>query len=63
MRWLIIFILASIVFSAVLPHLRRFGIGRMPLDFTIRLFGREWIFPFGSSLLLSFLAYVIARML
>ena len=61
MRWLIIFILASIVFSAVLPHLRRFGIGRMPLDLTIRLFGREWIFPFGSSLLLSFLAYVIAR--
>ena len=63
MRWLIIFILASIVFSAVLPHLRRFGIGRMPLDFTFRLFGRDWIFPFGSSLLLSFLAYVIARML
>ena len=26
MRWLIVFILASIVFSALLPHLRRFGI-------------------------------------
>ena len=62
MRWLIIFNLASSVVSALLPHLRRFGIGRMPLDFTIRLFGREWIFPFGSSLLLSLLAFVIARL-
>lgn len=63
MRWLIIFILASVAFSALLPYLRRFGIGKMPLDFSVKLFGREWIFPFGSSILLSFLAYVIARLL
>ncbi|MGE0072115.1 MAG: DUF2905 domain-containing protein [Thiomonas sp.] len=62
MRWLIVFILASIVFSALLPHLERFGIGKMPLDLRIRLFGRDWLFPFGSSVLLSLLAYVIARL-
>ena len=63
MRWLIIFVLASVLFSAALPWLRRFGIGKMPLDFSVRLFGREWIFPFGSSIVLSFLAYVIGRLL
>ncbi|WP_298294343.1 DUF2905 domain-containing protein [Thiomonas sp.] len=63
MRWLIVFILASIVFSALLPHLERFGIGKMPLDLRVRLFGRVWLFPFGSSVLLSLLAYVIARLI
>ncbi len=63
MRWLIVFVLASVAFSAALPWLRRLGIGRMPLDFSVTLFGREWVFPFGSSLLLSFLAYVIGRLL
>lgn len=63
MRWLIIFVLASVVFSALLPHLRRFGIGKMPLDFTVKIFGREWIFPFGSSIVLSLLAYVIGRLI
>lgn len=63
MRWLIIFVLASVVFSALLPYLRRFGIGKMPLDFTVKIFGREWIFPFGSSIVLSLLAYVIGRLI
>lgn len=63
LMWLFVFILASIVFSALLPYLERFGFGRLPLDLRFRLFGRNWLFPLGSSLLLSAIAWIIARFL
>lgn len=61
--WLLLFILASIVFSALLPYLERFGFGRLPLDLRFRVFGREWLFPLGSTLLLSLIVWVLARLL
>ena len=61
--WLLLFILASIVFSALLPYLERFGFGHLPLDLRFRVFGQEWLFPLGSTLLLSLIAWVLARLL
>ncbi len=61
--WLFVFILASIVVSALLPELERFGFGRLPLDLRFQAFGRTWLFPLGSTLLLSVVAWVIARLL
>jgi hypothetical protein len=61
MRWLLTFIIASIVLSAIVPHLARFGIGRIPGDFSVRIGGRDWHFPLGSAVLFSFLFWVIAR--
>ncbi|MHB1666741.1 MAG: DUF2905 domain-containing protein [Thiomonas sp.] len=61
--WLFVFILASIVVSALLPYLERFGFGRLPLDLRFHAFGRAWLFPLGSALLLSIFAWVIARLL
>ena len=61
--WLFVFILASIVVSARLPYLERFGFGRLPLDLRIHAFGRDWLFPLGSTLLLSIVAWVVARLL
>jgi hypothetical protein len=43
--------------------LRRFGIGRLPGDFQFSLFGREWSIPLTSTILLSLLAALIARLL
>jgi hypothetical protein len=63
MRWLLIFVLASIVFSAVMPYLRRFGIGKMPFDFSVRIRGREFVFPFGSTIVLTVLVWVIGHWL
>lgn len=59
MRWLLIFLLASVVFSAAMPYLRRFGIGKMPLDFHVRFRGRDYVFPFGSTIVLTVLIWVI----
>ena len=63
LRWLIVVLLALIIFSGLQPWLQKLGFGRLPGDFRFRLFGREWSIPITSTLLLSMLAAAIARWL
>ena len=63
MRWFLVIFLAVIVFSAALPWLEKFGIGRLPGDLRFRLFGRTILLPFASTLLLCALAFLLARLL
>ena len=63
MRWLIVFLLAFLVFNGLRGWLERIGLGRLPGDFTLRLFGRELYVPLGSSLLLSLVAMGIGTLL
>jgi Protein of unknown function (DUF2905) len=62
-RWLIVVLLALIIFSGLQPWLQKLGFGRLPGDFRFRLLGREWFIPITSTLLLSMLASVIAKCL
>ncbi|WP_250452558.1 DUF2905 domain-containing protein [Caballeronia sp. ATUFL_M2_KS44] len=62
-RWLLTTFVALMVLSACWPWLRKIGIGRLPGDFTVRIFGREYSFPFMSTVLLSILLSFIARAL
>jgi hypothetical protein len=62
-RWLLTTFIALMVLSACWPWLRKLGVGRLPGDFTVRLFGREYSFPFMSTLVLSMLLSLIARAL
>jgi hypothetical protein len=62
-RWLIVVLLALIIFSGLQPWLQKLGFGRLPGDFRFRLFGREWFIPITSTLLLSMLAATIAKWL
>jgi hypothetical protein len=59
LRWLIIFLLASLVFNGLRSWLQRIGLGRLPGDLTFRLRGREVYLPLASSLLLSLLGMLI----
>jgi hypothetical protein len=59
MRWLLVFLLAFLVFNGLKAWLQRIGLGRLPGDFTLRLFGRELYIPLASSLVLSLLAMAI----
>ncbi len=59
MRWLIVFLLAALVFSGLRGWLERIGLGRLPGDFTLRLGGRKLYLPIASSLLLSLLVMLI----
>jgi hypothetical protein len=56
MRWLIVFLLAFLVFNGLRAWLARVGLGRLPGDFSVRIGGREWYLPVASSLVLSLLA-------
>lgn len=60
LRWLLVTLLALIIFSGLQPWLQKLGFGKLPGDFHFRLFGREWFIPLTSTLLLSLLAALIA---
>ena len=62
-KWLLVVVLALLLFSGLMPLLRRFGIGRLPGDFEFRAFGRAWSIPLTSTLLLSLLAALVAKLL
>ncbi|CAN5481257.1 DUF2905 domain-containing protein [soil metagenome] len=62
-RWLIVVFLALLIFSGLRPWLEKLGLGKLPGDFRFRLFGREWFIPLTSSVLLSFVAMLIAKFL
>ena len=59
MRWLLVFLLAFVLFQGLSVWLRRIGLGRLPGDFSFRWRGREFQVPLASSLLLSVLAMLI----
>jgi TRAP-type uncharacterized transport system fused permease subunit len=63
MRWLIVFVIAFVLFNGLRGWLERFGLGRLPGDFTLRLFGRELYLPLASSLLLSAIAAGVSWLL
>ncbi len=63
MRWLIIFTLSFLVFNGLQGWLEKIGLGRVPGDFKVRVAGRHWYFPFGSTILLSLIAAALARWL
>jgi DUF2905 family protein len=53
LKWFIVFMLALSLIGWVNPLLRRLGLGRLPGDIRFVRNGREYNFPFASSLLLS----------
>ena len=63
MKWLLVVVVALVLFSGLMPVLRRFGIGRLPGDFEFRAFGRDWSIPITSTVLLSLLAAFLSRLL
>lgn len=64
MRWLLVFLIACVVFNLLQPPLlRKLGMGRMPGDWRFRIGGREVTVPLGSSLVFSLVALLVARWL
>jgi len=62
-RWLVVVVLALLLMSGLTAWLRRFGFGRLPGDFEFRAFGREWQLPIGSTVVLSTLAALVAKLI
>ena len=60
LRWLLVFVIAFVLFNAMAGWLRRIGLGKLPGDFSFRWKGREVFVPLASSVVLSLLAAGIA---
>ena len=62
-RWFVVIFLALLLINALRPWLQKMGLGRLPGDFSFRLFGRDWFVPFTSTVLLSLLASLVVRLI
>lgn len=62
-RWLLTIFIALAVFATMLPWLEKLGLGRLPGDLRLRMFGKTYLLPFASTVLLSLLLFLVMRWL
>jgi hypothetical protein len=62
-RWLLVIFVALVIFGGLAPWLEKIGLGKLPGDFRLRLFGREIHVPLASSVVLSLIAMLVAKWL
>ena len=62
-RWVIVVFLALMLINWFTPLVQRLGFGKLPGDFRFRLFGKGFFLPITTTLILSGVASLIARML
>ena len=63
MRWLLVFLLACLLFNGLRGWLGKVGLGKLPGDFSFRLRGREWFVPLTSSVVLTVLAMLLGLLM
>jgi len=61
-RWVAVIFFGLIVFYPLLPWLEKFGVGRLPGDVRFKFRNVVFCLPFGSTVLWSVLALVIAEL-
>ncbi len=63
LKWIVTTVIALIFVSGLSSALQRFGLGKLPGDFSFRLGRRNIYLPVTTTLLLSLAAALVARML
>ncbi len=61
-RWILVIFLALVLISWFTPFLQKIGFGKLPGDLRFRLFGREWFIPLTTTVILSLVAGLIAKL-
>ena len=62
-RWLLVVFLALLLIQGLSPWLNKLGFGRLPGDLRFRLFGREFFIPLTTTIILSMVCALIARLI
>ena len=62
LKWLLVLLVVLVILSIATPWLGRVALGRLPGDFRIPLRGRVLYVPFASTVLLSLLVWLIAKL-
>jgi hypothetical protein len=60
-RWIVVIVIALVLFNGLMPYLQRIGLGKLPGDLRFRVGGRDWYLPIATSIILSLIASVIAK--
>lgn len=63
LRWLLVFLIACLLFNGLRSWFDRIGLGRLPGDFSFRAGGRQWFIPLASSLVLSLLGSLVGLLM
>jgi hypothetical protein len=62
-RWVVVIFGALAVFPFLLPVLQKLGLWRAPGDVRFKLFGQIFCLPFGSTVVISALVFIAAKLL
>ena len=62
LKWLLVLAVGVIVIMLLTPWLARYGLGRLPGDITVRWRGKPLHLPITSTILLSLLLSLVARL-
>ena len=64
LKWILTLVVAIFVLGIVAPHLARFiRFGQLPGDVAFRFRGRNYVFPFATTLLLSLILWLVSRLI
>ena len=63
LKWIVLVAIAVIVLGFLGPHLSRMGLGRLPGDLRFRKNGRDYYLPITSTIVLSLLLTLLARLI
>ena len=63
LKWVLAVAIALVVLTVLSPWLSKFGLGRLPGDFTVRYKGRLYHLPFATTIVLSLALTLLARLL
>ena len=62
-RWVAVIFIGLAIFSLLFPALSKLGIGRMPGDVRFRVGSVIVCLPFGSTVIVSAIAFLVAELL
>ena len=63
LKWLLVLVVGVVVITVLTPWLARYGLGRLPGDITVRWRGRPLYLPITTTLLLSAILTLVARVI
>jgi hypothetical protein len=63
LKWLLTTLVALVLLTGLMPLLARFGLGRLPGDVTLNVRGRPIYIPFTTTIVLSVLLALLARLI
>lgn len=62
LKWVLVLVVGVIVITLVSPWLTRFGLGRLPGDITVNWRGKRVYLPITTTILLSLVLTLLARL-